>query len=59
MHLVMKQKLKELGLIKKIDSPVKLLGKGSISKSVQITAHMFSKSAVEKIEKVGGKVIYR
>ena len=37
---------------------VKILGNGMVDKSLEITAHMFSKSAVEKIEKAGGKAIY-
>ena len=37
---------------------VKILGNGTVDKSLEITAHMFSKSAVEKLEKAGGKAIY-
>ena len=37
---------------------VKILGNGMVDKSLEITAHMFSKSAVEKLEKAGGKAIY-
>ena len=37
---------------------VKILGNGIVDKSLEITAHMFSKSAVEKLEKAGGKAIY-
>ncbi len=49
----------EKGIIKNNDIPVKILGNGKIEKSVEVTAQMFSKSAVEKIEKVGGKAIYQ
>lgn len=35
----------------------KLLGKGSINKKYEITIKSFSKSAKEKIEKAGGKII--
>ena len=35
-----------------------LLGNGDISNSVEISAHSFSQSAIQKIEKSGGKVIY-
>ena len=35
--------------------PVKVLGVGEISKPVTVKAHAFSKSAIEKIEKAGGK----
>lgn len=34
--------------------PVKVLGSGSISVAVQVTAHAFSKSAEEKIAAAGG-----
>ena len=46
------------GLIKKAHLPVKILGLGDISKPIEISADLFSLSAVEKIEKAGGKVIY-
>ena len=48
----------EHGVIKKANNPVKILGHGDISSSVEVSADMFSKSAVQKIEKSGGKVIY-
>ena len=47
------------GVIKKANNPVKILGKGEITKSMEISADMFSKTAIEKIEKAGGKVIYQ
>ncbi|HEX2644024.1 MAG TPA: 50S ribosomal protein L15 [Thermoanaerobaculia bacterium] len=34
--------------------PVKVLGNGEIAKALKVTAHKFSKSAREKIEKAGG-----
>jgi large subunit ribosomal protein L15 len=36
---------------------LKILGEGELTKALTVSAHRFSKSAVEKIEKVGGKVI--
>ena len=51
--------LVEKGIIKNANVPVKILGTGTIDKPVQVTAHMFSKSAVEKLEKAGGEVIYQ
>ena len=51
--------LLEKGIIKSTSYPVKILGNGAIEKSLEITADMFSKSAVEKIEKAGGKAIYQ
>ena len=47
------------GLIKDVNILIKILGNGGLEKPIEIIADMFSKSAVEKIEKVGGKVIYR
>lgn len=48
--------LRERGLVKGVVDRIKILGDGEISKSVTVTAHSFSKSAAEKIEKAGGKV---
>jgi len=36
--------------------PVKILGHGDINKPLTVKAHAFSKTALEKIEKAGGKV---
>jgi large subunit ribosomal protein L15 len=36
---------------------LKVLGKGEISKKLTVTAHRFSKSAREKIEKAGGSCV--
>jgi len=44
------------GLVKK-NLPVKVLGNGQINKPIKITAHRFSKSAIEKINKAGGTAI--
>lgn len=38
------------------NSPVKILAQGELTKGLEITAHAFSQSAIEAIEKVGGKV---
>lgn len=48
--------LKEKGLVKK-GTAVKILGEGDLTSGVEIQAHKFSKSAVEKIEKSGGKAV--
>ena len=47
------------GVIKKTDIPVKILGNGDIKSPLEITADMFSKTAVEKLEKAGGKAIFK
>ncbi len=47
--------LKEAGLIHKTNVPVKVLGNGEVEKAYTVKAAAFSKSAVEKLEKAGGK----
>lgn len=47
--------LLNLGIINKIHNGVKVLGRGKLDKAVNVTAHIFSKSAREKIEAAGGK----
>ena len=51
--------LYEKGVIKNADGIVKILGKGEIKKPIEVMAHMFSNSAVEKLEKAGGKAIFQ
>ncbi|MDP7555426.1 MAG: 50S ribosomal protein L15 [Nitrospinota bacterium] len=51
--------LHEKGVIKKIDVPVKILGNGDVKNPIKITADMFSESAIRKLEKAGGKAIYK
>lgn len=46
------------GIINKVDVPIKILGGGNISQPLEVIADMFSRSAIEKIEKAGGKAIY-
>lgn len=48
--------LKEEGLIRNADLPVKILGDGKISKALSIQAQAASKQAKLKIEKAGGKI---
>lgn len=47
--------LAKLGIVKKPHLPVKILGNGELKSKLNISANAFSKSAVEKIEKAGGK----
>lgn len=49
--------LKAAGIIKKESEIIKILGRGDISSSKIIHAHKFSRSALKKIKKVGGKAI--
>ena len=49
--------LKASGLVKKVCDGVKVLGDGELtSKNLTVKAVKFTKTAVEKIEKAGGKV---
>ena len=48
--------LREMGIIKKQLSGVKVLGNGTLEKKVTVKAHKFSESAKQKIENSGGKV---
>ena len=45
----------ELGIVKKGEL-VKVLGRGDLNNSVNVSAHKFSKSAEKIIEKAGGKI---
>ena len=56
--------LQELGLAEIVSAGfaskndlVKVLGNGEIKAAVNVTAHAFSKSAIEKIEAAGGKAV--
>ena len=48
---------KKLGLASSKKALIKILGSGELTSALTIHAHKFSKSAVEKIEKAGGKVV--
>jgi len=43
------------GLVKKLNDGVKILGNGELNVKLTVKAAKFSQSAVEKIEKAGGK----
>ena len=48
--------LKKLNIINKNTSKLKILGSGEIKEKIIIEANSFSKSAKEKLEKIGGTV---
>ena len=50
--------LKEAGLIRNLRRDVKILGQGELTTKLTVSAHSFSKSAVEKIEAAGGSVTW-
>ncbi len=43
------------GLVKKVNDGVKILGNGELTVNLTVKAAKFSQSAIEKIEKAGGK----
>ena len=47
--------LKQAGLVRKELDGIKILGVGELQKKLTVKANKFSKSAVEAIEKAGGK----
>jgi large subunit ribosomal protein L15 len=48
------ERLIELGVIKKLGAGLKVLGSGDITRKIEVRAHVFSKSALDKIQKAGG-----
>jgi large subunit ribosomal protein L15 len=50
--------LKEAGLVRNLNRDVKVLGHGDLGVKLSVSAHAFSKSAVEKIEAAGGTVTW-
>jgi large subunit ribosomal protein L15 len=51
------ESLAAAGLIKNTRTDVKILGQGDLTKKLSVTAHRFSKTAREKIERAGGTVV--
>ena len=52
--IVSPEVLVKIGAVSNKREPVKILGNGELKAKVTVTAHKFSKSAVEKIENAGG-----
>ena len=51
------QQMLEMGLIRNTKTPVKLLGRGSLTKKIKITVDKASRGAVESVTQAGGEVI--
>jgi large subunit ribosomal protein L15 len=49
--------LRSAGVVRSLKHPIKILGKGELSTKLTVTAHAFSKRAVEAIEAAGGKAV--
>jgi len=48
------ESLVESGVLKKLKSGLKILGNGELTRKISVQAHVFSKSALDKIQKAGG-----
>ena len=48
--------MKSKKLINKKYFKLKILGSGELKKKIEITANFASKQALEKVEKIGGKI---
>jgi large subunit ribosomal protein L15 len=44
-------------LVQRSGCRIKILGDGQLTKKLEVSAHRFSKTAISKIEKAGGKVL--
>ena len=51
------QQMLEMGLIRNTKTPVKLLGRGSLTKKIKITVDTARRGAVESVTQAGGEVI--
>ncbi len=49
--------LLEKGVIKKLHAGLKVLGNGQLTRKLRVEAHLFSKSALDKIQAAGGQAI--
>src|SRR6202167_1769522 len=49
--------LLEHGVIKKLYEGLKVLGSGQLTRKLRVEAHLFSKSALEKIQAAGGEAV--
>ncbi len=54
---VNEQSLRDARLVQGRGVRIKILGDGELTKKLEVAAHAFSKSAISKIEKAGGKVV--
>jgi len=49
------ESLIELGVARKTRDGVKILGSGELTRKIRVEAHLFSRSALDKIQKAGGE----
>lgn len=50
------QHMVDAGIVKSLKKPVKILGRGEVSRALAVEAHRFSESARRKIEAAGGSI---
>ena len=50
----MPESLVAAGVLKKLKAGLKILGNGELTRKISVKAHLFSKSAPDKIQKAGG-----
>ena len=50
------ESMAQFGLVRNLNSPVKVLGRGDIDVAISVSAHKFSEAARSKIEAAGGTV---
>ena len=53
-EVITPETLVEKGVIKKLDTEVKVLGRGELERKLTVKAHAFTRGAVAKIEAAGG-----
>ena len=51
------QRLAELGVVRNLRDGLKVLGSGELTRKLRVEAHLFSRSAIEKIQKAGGEAV--
>ncbi len=49
------EKLLEMGVVRSLKYPVKILGNGDLNVALKISAHRFTRSSLDKIEAAGGR----
>ena len=52
--VVTPERLREAGIVKRKNARIKILGNGELEKQLNVQAHRFSKTAIQKIEAKGG-----
>jgi large subunit ribosomal protein L15 len=56
-EVVTPERMVELGILRNVALPVKVLGNGTLSRKLEVHAHQVSRGARQKIESAGGAVV--